>query len=424
VLTLVDVAAPYRGPFQDWASRQGVRVCSLDAEGPEPTLGHAPLLVVLQATSEADVATSRLRRLAKVARGAPVVVLARRLSIDCVVGLLREGVADVIGLPADPRDVVARSLLHAHDAGVPRALEIVGNSNAIRRVRREAAAVARMRSTVLIVAEPGTGKADLAATVHRLSPESHLPFLHVDCEAFGVEPEVELFGSVSPDGGVLPGRLEAAGRGTIYLDGVDSLADRAQGVLLGLLRERSFRRPCGSELVRLEGRIVAASRHDLREAVAEGRFRSELLYRLNTFELRLPPLRERLDDLPMLVRHHLERIARRQRIPTPRVEDSFYEASARYPWPGNVRELVHLLEGLCLSEPEAPFDGERLAERLPLEPECEPSASDEAGDDVVAEVLRATGGNVARAARRLGVPRSTLRYRIQRAGLAALIPGD
>jgi transcriptional regulator with GAF, ATPase, and Fis domain len=321
----------------------------------------------------------------------------------------------------------------------------VGGSAPLAALRREIAAVAPLESTVLLLGETGTGKGVVARLLHAASARADGPFVHVDCAALSPALiESELFGHERGafTGAVerRAGRFELARNGTVFLDEIGDLEPRLQSKLLRVLQDREYERLGGSRTLPMTARVVAATSHDLREAVERGRFRRDLYFRLNVFPLRMPPLRERLEDLPLLVRAGLERVSRRLGMATPAVGEGLHAALRAHDWPGNVRELMNVLErlvvrGRCGPLEAADWQGARddpprrdTGERL-LQPtgDCASGDGIEARTrprDAIAGALAGTGGNVARAARRLGVPRSTLRYWIQQHGLAELVPRD
>ncbi len=311
------------------------------------------------------------------------------------------------------------------------AREPCGSSASVRAVRASLAAVAATDSTVLLTGETGTGKGLVARTIHRRSPRRDAPFVHVDCAALSATViESELFGhergAYTGASERRAGRFERAGAGTVFLDEVAELGPPLQAKLLRVLEDREYERVGGTCTLSMRARVLAATSRDLAAAVREGDFRPDLFYRLAVVELRLPPLRERLDDLPELVASGLSRIAPRLGVATPRVAPDFLEGLRRRPWPGNVRELMNLLERLLVRRRGAPLDARALQEAqrpgaLPTRPTPRPAPDD---PEVIARTLAQTGGNVARAARRLGLPRSTLRHRIARHGLEHVIPRD
>ncbi|MCZ6785174.1 MAG: sigma-54 dependent transcriptional regulator, partial [Proteobacteria bacterium] len=231
--------------------------------------------------------------------------------------------------------------------------ESLGESPAMQRLRREIDAVAPLRSTVLISGETGTGKGLVARLLHATSPRAALPFIHVDCAALSpTVVESELFGHErgSFTGAVArrAGRFELAGEGTIFLDEIGDLAPALQAKLLRVLQDREYERIGGGRTLAMTARVIAATHADLPRAVAAGRFRRDLFYRLNVVHLRVPPLRERKGDLPRLVAAGLERIAESLGVRAPQVDEKAIERLAEHAWPGNVRELLNLLERLAV----------------------------------------------------------------------------
>jgi DNA-binding NtrC family response regulator len=239
------------------------------------------------------------------------------------------------------------------------------------------------------------------------------------------------------------GRLETAALGTLFLDELGELEPRLQAKLLRALQDRAFERVGGTRTLALRARIVAATNRNLRRAVADGDFRADLYYRLQVVELELTPLRQRLEDLPELVEHGLREAALRHGRPAPRVHDGFLAALASHDWPGNVRELLNLLERVIAHGAGPLLDGADLrgllgpwrgagadagvgavADRPTRRAGRPPDPSERDDRDRIATALVTTGGNIARAARRLGLPRTTLRHRISKHGLAHLIPRD
>jgi transcriptional regulator with GAF, ATPase, and Fis domain len=263
--------------------------------------------------------------------------------------------------------------------------------------------------------------------------------VHVDCAALSPALiESELFGhergAFTGASATRHGRFELAGPGTIFLDEIGDLDESLQTKLLRLLEERRFERVGGNHTLAMRARVVAATSRPLAAAVREGAFRRDLYFRLAVLRLELPPLRQRLDDLPELIDAGLERICARLArlgLERPGVAPELYAHLAAHPWPGNVRELFNALErALVQGEVCGRLDPASFA--AALEPELAVGEPDAQGpswsvDDQLArvrEALLGSGGNVARAARRLGLPRGTLRYRIERLGLKGLIPRD
>ena len=206
-------------------------------------------------------------------------------------------------------------------------------------------AVARTDATVLVTGETGTGKELVARAIHERSRRKARPFVVVNCGAFAEgELEIELFGTEAGAAGRTPGVLELAEGGTVLLDEVGESSLAVQVRLLRALEDRRFRRVGGVSPVRMDVRVVAATAEDLPGAVADGRFREDLLYRLDVFPIALPPLRERAEDVPVLVRHFLDDIGREYELPAPAVTPDALALLGRARWPGNVRQLRAMCE--------------------------------------------------------------------------------
>jgi PAS domain S-box-containing protein len=246
--------------------------------------------------------------------------------------------------------------------------DIVGVSPRMQQILRSLPIIAASESNVLIQGESGTGKELVAKAIHQLSPRKKGPFIAVNCSAI---PETllesELFGyergaftgAVSSK----PGRFELAKSGTLFLDEIGDLKPELQVKLLRVLEERAFMRVGGTRKIPLEARIVAATNVDLKEAVRRGRFRDDLYYRLFTVPIHLPPLREKREDIPILVKYFLEKLNRKFNKKIKGVDPKVMKVLCRHPWPGNVRELQHVLE-YCFVFAKGPLITQRHLPRL------------------------------------------------------------
>src|SRR6516162_7933347 len=224
---------------------------------------------------------------------------------------------------------------------------LTGESRAMKAVRLSIQQVARTDSTVLVVGETGTGKELVARAIHQLSPRRDRLLVAVNCaalapgviasELFGHEP-----GAFTGATRRRTGRFEVAHEGTIFLDEVGELPPETQVMLRRVLQERAIERVGGSEVVAVDVRVIAATHQDLAAAVAQGRFRADLFFRLNVFPIHVPPLRERREDIPDLVHHFLHQFGRRLNKPIERVSPAALQLLLDYPWPGNVRELENI----------------------------------------------------------------------------------
>ncbi|HEU5193032.1 MAG TPA: sigma-54 dependent transcriptional regulator [Methylomirabilota bacterium] len=311
--------------------------------------------------------------------------------------------------------------------------ELVGKSETLKRVVEMAQRAAPADVTVLIEGESGTGKEVLARAIHRLSSRKDGPIIPVNCAAIpeGLL-ESELFGHERGafTGAVRakPGRFELAREGTIFLDEIGDMPLAMQVKILRALQEREIERVGGTKSIPIDVRVIAATHQNLDTLVAEGKFRADLFYRLQGVRLRLPPLRERIDDLPDLITHLLDRTARRMNRLPATVSTEGLRALWAYGWPGNVRELQHVLEGAMVMS-----DGVILPAHLPpaiqqatAQP---PSAAapvlagplDEALEtwerQMILDALRQGGGVQARAAKILGISERSLWYRVKKLGI-------
>jgi formate hydrogenlyase transcriptional activator len=227
--------------------------------------------------------------------------------------------------------------------------EIVGKNAALREILNKVQTVAPTDSTVLVYGETGTGKELIARALHELSPRKGRTFVKLNCAAIPTGLlESELFGHEKGafTGAITQkvGRFELANRGTLFLDEVGDIPPELQPKLLRVLQEQEFERLGSTKTIKVDVRLVAATNRDLAQMVAENKFRSDLYYRLNVFPLMLPPLRERADDIPGLVRHFTQRFARRMGRRIESIPTAVMDALVRYSWPGNVRELQNVIE--------------------------------------------------------------------------------
>jgi two-component system response regulator AtoC len=327
--------------------------------------------------------------------------------------------------------------------------ELIGRSEALKRVVDMAQRAAPTDVTILIEGESGTGKEVLARAIHRSSIRKDGPFVPVNCAAIpeGLL-ESELFGHERGafTGAVRskPGRFEIAREGTLLLDEIGDMPLPMQAKILRALQEREVERVGGLKAVGVDVRVIAATHQDLDSLVAEGKFRSDLFYRLQGVRLRLPPLRERIDDLPLLITNLLERASSRLSRPAAAVSPEALRCLWSYHWPGNVRELQHVLEGAMVLS-----DGVILPEHLPPAIQRAPAARSAPVSEVSADVaasaeapltgslddaledwerraildaLKKSDGVQARAAKLLGISERSLWYRVKKLRIQVKLP--
>jgi formate hydrogenlyase transcriptional activator len=304
--------------------------------------------------------------------------------------------------------------------------EIVGVSPALRAVLSRVSKVAPTDSTVLLTGETGTGKELIARAIHKRSRRSSRAFVSVNCAAIPASLIAsELFGH---EKGAFTGatqrrlgRFELAEEGTIFLDEVGELPAETQITLLHVLQEREFQRVGGNQSIRANARVIAATNRDLEAAIAEGTFRSDLFYRLNVFPIEIPPLRERKEDIPLLVEYFIDRFARKAGKSIRGISKKTLGLLVSYPWPGNIRELQNVVERsvIVLETENFSVDASWLS-RKPLtdEPKSQSELSQKLAaqeKEMIEAALRASGGRVSGpsgAAAKLGLHRSTLESKI------------
>ena len=428
-----------------------VIACADGAEAMEQ-LGHAPEFdVVVSDIRMVDVdGLEVLDWVRKHAPETPVLLVTAFGNVDGAVDAIRRGAYDYISKPYDVNAiklVVDRALRHRRLATENRRLKreirekyalanVVGRSECMLQVYKTAARVALTDATVLVVGESGTGKELVARAIHASSARAAGPFIAVDCGAIaeGVL-ESELFGhargSFTGATGTRRGLFEEATGGTLFLDEIGDIGTRIQGQLLRVLQEGEIRRVGESAPVKVDTRVVAATNKDLGEAVKAGRFREDLFYRLNVVAIRIPPLRERREDIPLLAEHFAARHAGERGAS---LTTDAREALLLWDWPGNVRELENAVAralalnpgGTILPEdlPEAVRERWRpdravsarppaIATPPPLVAAPDPlivdhPTLDELSRRYAERVLRDAGGNKTRAAEALGIDRKTL----------------
>jgi two-component system nitrogen regulation response regulator NtrX len=304
---------------------------------------------------------------------------------------------------------------------------ITGNSQAIKALRTQIAQVAPTDSWILIIGENGTGKELVARTIHHMSSRAEQPLIDVNCATIPEELiESELFGH---EKGALAGALtkkrgkfELANGGTIFLDEIGDMSLKTQGKILRVLQEQKFHRLGGSRILSVDVRIIAASNKDLEAEIAQSRFREDLYYRLNVVPITVPPLRERLEDIPLLVEIFLAEAQKSEGFAPKNISSQALEMLAAYSWPGNVRELKNLVERLAIMVSKEVIDTDDIPASYRACSESNPKGNESALMDLhnlkqakkafekefIRAKLRNHGNNIAQTAKAIGVGRSYL----------------
>jgi nitrogen regulation protein NR(I) len=400
-----------------------------------------------------------LRRAVAIDRDLPVVMITAHGTVDNAVEALKTGAFDYITKPFDQAEVrnVVKKALRTRDLSATEATRaeerdvadgrwgIIGRSAGMLDVFAVLERVADTPSTVLITGESGTGKELVARALHENSSRRDKPFIKVNCAAIPRDlMESELFGyergaftgAVSSK----PGRFELASGGTLFLDEIGTIPVEMQVKLLRALQESEFERVGGIKTIRVDVRLVAATNSDIKKEIAAGAFREDLYYRLNVVPIRLPPLRERIDDLPLLAEHFMGKFDARLRKKVRAIEPEAERLLVGYPWPGNVRELENVIERSVLfadaeliRAQDLPPEVRGLSETPRAPTASQPAISDTPSSDGLKEQVKAatiklerelirraldqTSGNVTHAARLLKISRKGLQLKMKELGL-------
>ncbi|NLJ26616.1 MAG: sigma-54-dependent Fis family transcriptional regulator [Deltaproteobacteria bacterium] len=321
--------------------------------------------------------------------------------------------------------------------------KIIGKSEPMQAIYRMIERVARTDSTILITGESGTGKELIANAVHYNSERKDKPFIPINCGAIPEELlESELFGHEkgSFTGAYREhlGRFELAHQGTIFLDEIGEMSPKLQVKLLRFLQEKKFERVGGARTIQVDTRIVAATNKDLEKMVSAGSFREDLFYRLNVIPIRVPPLRERIEDIPLLIQHFLKQHSQKKDIPLKRISKAALSAMQAYSWPGNVRELENAIERLVILTEGDEIQMEDLPQRM-AQMQAKPSFStigiegggidlkgtlEELENSLILEALKKAGGVKNQAAKLLGLNRTTLIEKMKKKKLCCPDPPD
>ena len=383
-----------------------------------------------------------------------VVVITAYGSIETAVDAMRKGAFDFITKPFSQDELrfrVEKALEHGELARAKSRLEnenaylreaesqglgvdeMIGDSAVIAKIKETTRKIAQGDSTVFISGESGTGKELIARAIHEASPRKDRPFIKLNCAALaeGVL-ESELFGhekgSFTGAHKRRLGRFELAHQGTLFLDEIGDISPMIQLKLLCVMQEREFERVGGTTTVKVDVRVVTATNKDLLEEIKNGNFREDLYYRLHIIPVEVPPLRERLDDLPALVEHFLGKLGPRTRKQIKRVDDAAMRQLATYSWPGNIRELENVIEqsmvlceGDTITAADLPSFISGGGNGAVLKPSLGAKPLPELLDDIERELIKEAYGRASgvktETARLLGIKTSALYYKLEKYGL-------
>jgi len=383
----------------------------------------------------------------------PVVMISGQATIEMAVRATRSGAVDFLEKPVSAQkllvtveNAVRLRRLEDENRELRRQVgegDLLFRSATMRRVAEQIEMVAPTESAVCILGETGVGKELVARAIHRASPRREGPFVQLNCAAVPAELiESELFGHEkgSFTGAISrhTGKFEAAERGTLFLDEIGDMPAPMQAKLLRVLEQREFQRIGSTRVLAADVRVVAATNKDLRRLIAAGQFREDLYHRIYVFPIAVPPLRERLDDVPLLAEHFAREIAQRNNWREARLAPEALERLARYSWPGNVRELRNVVERALILARGGEITGALVDELLGPAPSAAPAASsrstyrggslkdtlEQLERQVVLDALQSHAYNITQTARALGLERSHLYKKCQQLGidLASLRP--
>jgi len=368
----------------------------------------------------------------------PVIMMSGHGTIEDAVRAIRMGAADFIEKPFGPdrlhltvdRALELRALQRENEelraiAG-PRD-EMIGKSGSLEQVRAEIGKVARTDAKVLITGESGTGKELVARAIHKASARSRGPFEKLNCAALPKDlVESELFGyekgAFTGATQLKRGRLEASDQGTLFLDEVGDMSLETQAKFLRAIETGEIERLGSTRTISVDARIIAATNKELPAEIEAGRFREDLYYRLNVVPIHLAPLRQRREDVPLLVEHFMSRFGSEYGRAPRRFTSEAIERLVKYSWPGNIRELKNLIERILIMTEGETIGPTEVEEALPSDADDEPrseikAARDKAERDTIHAMLKQCQWNVTEASRRLGMDRGYLHRKIKRYGL-------
>jgi two-component system, NtrC family, response regulator AtoC len=414
--------------------------------------GLTPDLVLLDLLMPGIDGLETLESLRKMQPGIKVIMLSCVNDTKKVVQAMRLGATDYITKPfqkAELDHVIDQCLgtnQQSYGAGEVEDLGdetfFVAASPNMRKLRSQAALVANVDIPVLMLGESGTGKEVMARLIHKLSPRAHRTFLKVNCAAVPADLlESELFGyeagAFTGATHAKPGKFEVCNKGTILLDEIGEMPPSLQAKLLHVLQDQQFSRLGSRSVIKVDVRILAATNINIPEALASKRLREDLYYRLNAFTLQIPPLRERKEEIPILLKHFMARLSEQYARPPLPFSPELLQACANYPWPGNLRELGNFVkrylvlgdEKLAINELQPRTDGSGAKfDPAPQRSSSEPnggglkslarSAKDEAEAEAIAKALEETNWNRKKAAELLQISYKALLYKIRQYGIA------
>jgi DNA-binding NtrC family response regulator len=438
-LLIVDDEESVRDSLYNWFIEDGYQVdCAADAKEALTMLESRNFDIIL-----ADIKMPGMdglemhRRIKSLNKDAIVIVMTAFASVETAVQALKDGAYDYVTKPFDPDDLshlirnAARQIsLQAENEALKNKVvsldnieDIIGNSKAMIKVLKEVESVAQSNSSVIITGESGTGKELIARAIHSNSSRKFFPMVSVHCGALSEDLlESELFGHEKGafTGAMYnrKGRFEMANGGTIFLDEIGTISPKMQIELLRVLETKAFVRVGGNKEIKSDFRVICATNKDLKKMVENGSFREDLFYRLNVVNISIPPLRERTEDVPLLVDHFIKKYCISMSRDMISIDPAALQRLEEYDYPGNVRELENMIERAIVIG-----NGKEIRLKdLPLEKDIISDSSDSLHDlekKYILQTLNKYNWNISRTARSLKVDRVTLYNKIRKYGLKA-----
>ncbi len=383
-----------------------------------------------------------MREIRKLDKELPIIIITAYATVDTAVTAMKEGAYDYIVKPFNPEEIsmmlhklVERQSLLLENIYLRKQLmrtyqfeDIVGKNKKIQEIFELIKTVADSKSTILIQGETGTGKELIARAIHNTSPRKKGPFVTLSCAALPASLlEAELFGyekgAFTDAKTTKRGKLELAHGGTLFLDEIGDISPKTQVDLLRFLQEKEFRRLGGEENIKVDVRVVAATNKNLKNLVEQGKFREDLFYRLNVITIDVPPLRERKEDISLLVAHFLEKYTIENKKSIERVSEEAMELLLSYHWPGNVRELENCIERavvICKGNLIKPADLPDYI-RVPVSPTYKEDMSLEELERIhIEKILTKYKFNIQKSSEVLGIDRATLYRKIKKYNIKLL----
>ena len=436
-LLIVDDELSVRDSLGKWFREEGYEVTTAeDANRALTLLAEKPFdVALLDIKMRGTDGIELQRRLHENEPRLIVIMMTGYASVETAVTALKNGAYDYVTKPLDPDEIshlVKKALAHKQTeqenvrlretvAEVARPEDLVGQSTAMNKVLDAVETVGPTDATVLITGESGTGKELVARAIHHASPRKFHPMVVIHCGALTESLlESELFGH---EKGAFTGaqyrkkgKFEIAEGGTVFLDEIGDISLKTQTDLLRVLQEREIVRVGSNQPIKVDFRCIAATNRNLEQLIEEGKFRPDLFYRLNVFRIELPPLRERRDDIPLLVNHFVHKFSQQMNKKITRVAPAAMNLLQQQPWTGNVRELENAVERAMVVAQEPEIREADFVFKVNLVPNGAPKSLDEVEKGHILRTLEACSWNQTRAAEVLGIDRVTLHHKLKRYG--------